>query len=258
MRLVFLPVVLVIPIIACAEKASRDVQDLGLFKAARDPFRKIDGAVYDVRSKIAYLTNYANIEPLPEWRPLVGEVIQITENAGMIIDVFELPNWKGEARVVRLLNYPSQDVLVDRKYVACLAKRCGRYQYTNTRGAVSTVESWDYGTIPSRDEITAFIERDKLQAALREARIAQARQRLAEQNAKQNAERDRKILAFQKQRAAEGSAISQYDLALRYQAGDGVEKDEAEALRLLKLSADQGHKRAQEKLRALPSPAGNP
>ena len=46
-------------------------------------------------------------------------------------------------------------------------------------------------------------------------------------------ETTRKVVEFQKKRAAGGSPQAAYDLALRYMNGDGVAKDFAEARRLL-------------------------
>ncbi|MEW6303884.1 MAG: hypothetical protein AB1705_10460 [Verrucomicrobiota bacterium] len=51
----------------------------------------------------------------------------------------------------------------------------------------------------------------------------------------------KRLLEWQIKRAAEGSATAQYDLALKYYRGEGVEKNEAEARRLFKLAADQAH-----------------
>lgn len=65
-------------------------------------------------------------------------------------------------------------------------------------------------------------------------------------------ERERKVVEFQKKRAAEGSAVFQYDLGIRYLNGQGVEKDEVLAREWLAKSAAQGHLPAQRKLRELP------
>lgn len=60
-----------------------------------------------------------------------------------------------------------------------------------------------------------------------------------------------KLLEWQHQRAAQGSATAQYDLGLRYLEGKGVAKDEVEALRLLRAAAAQGHTQASDKLKVL-------
>jgi TPR repeat protein len=70
------------------------------------------------------------------------------------------------------------------------------------------------------------------------------------QNAKAAAE-DKKKLDWQKERAAAGSASVQYDLAIRYLDGKGVEKDAAEAKKWLKESAKSGNEKAKAKLAEL-------
>jgi TPR repeat protein len=58
-------------------------------------------------------------------------------------------------------------------------------------------------------------------------------------------------VSFLKLRAASGSVVAQYDLALRYVDGRGVEKDTKEARRLLTLAAAAGDDRASGKLKEL-------
>lgn len=65
------------------------------------------------------------------------------------------------------------------------------------------------------------------------------------------AETAAKVLAFQQQRALAGSAQAQYDLAVRYLTGDGVEKSETEARKWLTLAAAQQHTQATSKLTEL-------
>jgi len=61
----------------------------------------------------------------------------------------------------------------------------------------------------------------------------------------------KKNIEFQKKRAAEGSPSAQYELGLRYLAGDGVEKDEAAGMKLLEESAKQDYTLAKRKLEEL-------
>jgi len=49
-------------------------------------------------------------------------------------------------------------------------------------------------------------------------------------------------------RAAQGDAVAQFNLALRYDFGQGVSEDDAEAARLYRLAADQGDADAQVRL----------
>ena len=61
----------------------------------------------------------------------------------------------------------------------------------------------------------------------------------------------KKTIEFQKQRAASGSATAQYDLALRYLNGDGVEKNLETAQKWFGEAAKQGHSGAIKKLEEL-------
>ena|SRR6266404_8637486 len=65
------------------------------------------------------------------------------------------------------------------------------------------------------------------------------------------AEVQKRIVAFQKQRAREGSDSAQFQLAMRYLKGEGVEKDSARARQWLALSAGQGNAEARRKLAEL-------
>jgi TPR repeat protein len=67
----------------------------------------------------------------------------------------------------------------------------------------------------------------------------------------EKAELLKKTIEFQKRRAAEGSATSQYDLGLRYLNGDGLEKNPEEARKWLELSAKGGNNQAKAKLEEL-------
>jgi hypothetical protein len=62
---------------------------------------------------------------------------------------------------------------------------------------------------------------------------------------------EERVLAFQKQRAFEGSASAQYELGLRYLKGDGVVKDVATARIWIKRALDGGSSAARSKLAQL-------
>jgi TPR repeat protein len=65
------------------------------------------------------------------------------------------------------------------------------------------------------------------------------------------AELEQHVVAFQKQRALEGSESAQYELGIRYLSGEGVEKDPKAARYWLKLSAQGGNRQARVKLQEL-------
>ena len=64
----------------------------------------------------------------------------------------------------------------------------------------------------------------------------------------------KRLVAFQQRCAEEGLPSYQYTLGLRYLAGDGVAKDESQALQWLGLAARQGHAAAKAKLAELAGP----
>jgi TPR repeat protein len=66
---------------------------------------------------------------------------------------------------------------------------------------------------------------------------------------------EKRVLAFQQQRAREGSASAQYDLAMRYLKGDGVEKDVQRARQWLTTAAKGSSPEARRQLEQLDSTA---
>jgi len=67
------------------------------------------------------------------------------------------------------------------------------------------------------------------------------------------AEIDDNVLEFQMQRAEEGSASAQYEMAMRYLTGKGVEPDLDKAMNLMRQSAGQDYTKAKRKLEQLES-----
>lgn len=73
---------------------------------------------------------------------------------------------------------------------------------------------------------------------------------------KADPEREQRIINFQRQNAASGNPSAQYDLGMRYVRGNGVDKDEAQAMEWLKLAAQNGDSRAKKELATLQAKAG--
>lgn len=67
----------------------------------------------------------------------------------------------------------------------------------------------------------------------------------------QKAELVRKTVEFQKKRAEAGAPTAQYDLAMRYLTGDGVEKDPKLARKWLQTASTNGNNQAVKKLAEL-------
>ena len=61
----------------------------------------------------------------------------------------------------------------------------------------------------------------------------------------------KRTVEFQKKKAEEGSATSQYDLGMRFLKGEGVQKDDEAGLKWLKEAAKNGNNQAIKKLKEL-------
>ncbi len=72
-----------------------------------------------------------------------------------------------------------------------------------------------------------------------------------EKTKEQKAEMVRKTVEFQKKRAEAGAPTAQYDLAMRYLTGDGVEKDPKLGRKWLESAATNGNNQAVKKLSEL-------
>jgi TPR repeat protein len=91
--------------------------------------------------------------------------------------------------------------------------------------------------------------------------IAMTKAVLAAENARPKedpAKVDKRVVEFLQYRVDHGSADARYDLAQRYLAGKGVEKDDAKARQLLKEAADQGHADSVKLLKKLNNPVPDP
>ena len=249
-----------------------------LTRVCRNPYRTTGGRTYDLSPVFEWLKADSPAEqPLPEWRFLVCKVISVTSD-GLLVSSHE-PNADREqaGETVFLKNDPFQGTAVDGESFLTVARMDGRHQYTAILGAGRTVSAYDYGTpITSGEEVAGFRQAAAVRASVRAAEQAreteqkqkqeeQHRQQLqrkeqAEQEVRdlQNFERlDRidaqtaKVVEFQKQRAAAGSASAQFDLGCRYFEGIGVPKDLELARQWLTKSAEQGNAQAKAKLTEL-------
>lgn len=84
-------------------------------------------------------------------------------------------------------------------------------------------------------------------------------QTVPQQTEAQKSEADKKLFEYQKSRAEKGSETAQFDLAMRYLTGRGVEKDDKLGREWLEKAAKNGHTVAAKKLAELkPLPAPTP
>lgn len=209
-----------------------------------DPFRKVDGRRHDLRP----LMNWANAglstpstqpytvpNPMPDWQVVEGRIIQVIDEGVLVV--------RGET-VCLVRNWPGKAKAVDNDEIDVLALRAGTFQYRSTAGASKTIAAYDYGQLPTKEE------RVQMQAAAVE-RFEAARVARETADEQKKAAAEAKVVDFLKRRADQGSASAQYDLALRYLEGRGVEENREQAATLLDAAAKQGHADAVRKLKAV-------
>lgn len=122
------------------------------------------------------------------------------------------------------------------------------------RAQISSVTRRTLQTPPA---ITVFVSTNTAAAAPPRV-IVMAPPRPIEKSEAQKAEEQQRVIAFQKQRAEAGKAVFQYDLALRYLKGDGVEQDLELARKWFAAAAKQGHDQARRKLEEMDKPPPPP
>jgi hypothetical protein len=195
--------------------------------ASRHPLRIVDGKLHDLSVVFAYATNSARWptqkRPPSEWTFIHGTVTSVQKD-GVLVELEPLRYWTSDREgTVFLKNHPALAKIVDGDGVADFALEVGRRQYHTPIGALRTVPLYDFGTIPSPEQI-AEIHAKKLELADLLARKKSLEQQilLADSAGKANATAQ-KVLFFQKEQATNGLGIFQYELGLRYLRGDGVE-----------------------------------
>lgn len=209
-------------------------------------FRIHEGQAYDLRPVVAlYRGELKTSSPeltslFLKWKQVRGKVISTIDGGVIVYDRFDQ---------TAFLEMPSSlsEVYVDGKNVNAVAAKVGIYQYTSVTGALRTVDRYAYGQL-DHAAYDAAVEKVDRAVAKREQRIKEAHAEAAAQKQNRLNEADRKALEFQIKRAESGSASAQYDLALRYLEGKGVEVDTAKARLWLQKSAAQDYGPAKKKL----------
>jgi hypothetical protein len=160
-------------------------------------YRVLDGQTNDLKAIADYLdegTNalhfaygilhapvdrewFAKARPLPDWEMLGGKTIQVLAGSDGILVALDLgEDDPDDGRIIRLLNFPSQDTVTDDERVIFLAQREGRFQYTTVNGALSTVPSYDCGiplSVASNNAEIASLNRQFDEEAAKADRIYQ-------------------------------------------------------------------------------------
>lgn len=226
--------------------------------ACWDPFREVNGTIYDVTPIFDYVKNggtelwRGNNQgpwPLPDWTVFSGTVTEVIGTNGLLITSDH--RFTDTRETIRIKNYPNQDVIVDGKPICGIAMKDGRYQFRDVRGSISTVRSLDWGTTPAKADTEALTAHKRNELERRAAEIQKQLGDIETRRKQEAAALEARKLAIDKEQAAKGYPSFQYELAKRYLEARGVDRDEKEARRLLQLSADQGYAPAKQKLEAL-------
>lgn len=241
-----------------AQAQDGDRQWLFIKFAERDPYRKVDGELFDLNPRFRWADPSNNAgsfpKPSPEWKFLGGKVLQLADD-GILLRKYHDFKLSGDYDLVYVKNFPMTIRVVDDSPVAIYAMPSGRHQYTSTIGATKTVEAYDYGTIPTSQEISnlvkiADLKRSTADAAL-SIRISEANAAAALKRVEQRAAE----LKHHQRLADKGDAYGQLRMGERYLKGDGVEEDQAKAIDYLNKAASQGNETAKAMLQKIASSA---
>lgn len=217
----------------------------GVFvEAFNTPYRKIGDQVVDLTPLFAWHRSKTHYErPLRDWKFIAGYIASVPTN-GVLVRVDASMREAPDLDMVWVRNYPLQRHCVDGDRIAVLARETGRHQYRSAIGALMTVPLYDWGLrlTPEEEQIADSLRRVNVD------KVLSTYDKAIEQRARQKAAADVKAVAHQQQRAAAGSAQAQYDLAVRYLTGAGVDQNIEEARRFLNLSAAQDFGLARQKL----------
>lgn len=210
----------------------------------RDPYRKINGKTHDLTPLFTWTRDDGSglERPNQEWFALYGTVIQITEK-GMLVRAYEKA-WKGNSQTIFLKNLPHNKETVDGNNVVGIVTKTGRYQYKTTIGAMATVEEYDYGELPTPEEVAELKQKkaERLADLTNEISQLRAARKQIDEEGKRAALP--KIIAFQQKQASNGYPTFQLELGKRYLRGDGVETNLALARHWLQSACTNGESQA--------------
>lgn len=236
---------------------------MGLKKArlgvlSQHRFRKVGERVVDLTTIVNRAANEEYFDSEDGWKLLDGKVLQVQPGKGLLMSIKKSPFSEEYETVNVFLKTPLEPDFVDEDRIFYLARKTGRMTYDSnsgaqrTMGAQRTIETYDFGEIPSKNEIKPFIEAEEKAYNEEQTRQAEQVRRQAEHAAAQRErakaaailkkqETESKVVVFQRKQAEGGGMTAQYDIGVRYWNGNGVEKDTKKAREWVQKSADQGY-----------------
>lgn len=184
------------------------------------------------------------VPPPREWTLMYGTVSRVLGAEGILVKKYSDALLEGEFQIIRLKNWPRQNTTVDGRPLAFCAFRDGRYSYPNASGAISTVESYDYGTKATPAEVDELEKKHSDYAAKvrseRETQIAM----MAEEKKRKEQEAKIKTFQFYSEKAKTGDGYAQFRLAEIYLKGLGIEPDQEQGRTWLNAAMANGRPEA--------------
>jgi hypothetical protein len=223
--------------------------------ASREPYRKVNGKIYDLSPFFAYSMrvvddpDFAQSAPPPpsewgNWQMLFGTVLQIVNKECILLKKYDDPEFEGDSHIVCLKNFPREKDLVDGNKLAAFVCFDGRYSYLNTGGARSTVESYDYGQVVIGEELDKFKSKGEAEATARRDELEKLRARQENTQKEKRKETSRKVFEYYSQKATNGEGLAQMRFGEIYLRGEGVETNTDLARKWLSAAITNGYPQA--------------
>jgi hypothetical protein len=243
-----------------------DIQEIlkdRLDYACSDRYRKSTGKLYDLSPRFFHEIQVLQLGhpqtftevPLPDWEYVCGKVLQVADD-GILLHKYSRYDFymRDDNQLVFIRHF--HGTVVDDSTVTLFARPAGRYSYTSTLGARSTIWSYDYGEIPEKEEL----EQLKTEA---KQRAENYRRAVDTQNAadkitriKHDSEGAAAAFKYAKEKATEGSGPFQLSLGKKYLKGEGTSQDLDQAKYWFECACTNNSSEASNMLRriSVPSP----
>lgn len=238
-------VLLVVAVLSLAREAGAQANRLervgGSFSKERPAVPVAAAALVDLQSPWRIINGQTcNVFKADDWYLVTGRVIQCKDGTVLVSGNVTRRTSSGDEVGWQEITYMVKNLpwgLIDDDKVPSqtYALHVGSTEYTTVLGAKKTVRTFDYGQAGEAPKPEVYIPIIiKTPAQLEEEKKIDANR-----------------LKFTLSQATNGVASAQYDLAMRYLEGRGVEKDESTARAWLEKAASKNHAYAKRALATL-------
>lgn len=224
--------------------AEYETKRLFLESARRDRYRDFDGTLYDLDPVFGFFEENITFDDRDGWHFIIAKVVEIFGENGILLDLGQ--KIAESDRFIRLRNYPAQARVVDGSWIGAYVRADSTpHKYVGAiTHAVRTVRSYNYGAAPSSELLSRYLQQQNDLAIAREKAAADQLQAAAIKQRAAAADTQLRVIEFQKRGATNGSPSAQYDLAVRYLTGAGVNLDRGLALHWLRSACTNGNTQA--------------